>query len=201
MHVGHALAIDVALLLPEPIAARAVALNRRLSGDRRDLRLNESHLPHITLVQQFVVTPTLPELLETVAASARDQPPLELCVQGVTALGTSVTLAIRHSAPLQRLHESLMEALAGFGEAAGDESSFLSGDENIRPRDLEWVAHYRLRSSFGCYRPHITIGHGSLEVPVEPFDFVADRLAVCHLGRHCTCRAVFHEWRLGGSAP
>jgi hypothetical protein len=30
---------------------------------------------------------------------------------------------------------------------------------------------------------------------VDPFDFVADHLAVCHLGRHCTCRRILGEWR------
>jgi hypothetical protein len=198
MSVNHALAIDVALLLPERIAACAVALNRRLSGGRQDpLRLDESHLPHITLAQQFVARPRLPELLATVAAIAGAERPLELHVRGVTTQGTSLTLAVEHSAALQRLHESLMAALAEFEETAGDESSFLPGDEEIRPSDVEWVAHYRHRSSFGCYQPHITIGHGDLEEPVEPLDFVADRLSVCHLGRHCTCRAVLAEWRLG----
>jgi hypothetical protein len=199
MSVGHTLAVGVALLLPDRIAACAVALNRRLSGDRQDrLRLDESHLPHITLAQQFVAGPRLPELLATVAATARAERPLELHVPGVPTLGTSVTLAVRHSAPLQRLHESLMAGLAEFEETAGDESSFLRGDEEIRPRDVDWVARYRHRSSFGCFQPHITVGHGDLEGPVEPLDFVADRLAVCHLGRHCACRAVLAEWRLGG---
>ena len=198
MSVDPSLAIDVALLLPERVAAFAVALNRRLSGDRQgDLRLDENHLPHITLAQQFVARQRLPELLTTAAAIAGTERPLGLHVEGVITQGTSLTLAVGHSAPLQRLHESLMAALAEFEEAAGDESSFLSGGEEIRPGDVDWVAHYRRRSSFGRYQPHITIGHGDLEGPVEPLDFVAERLAVCHLGRRCTCRAVLAEWRLG----
>jgi 2'-5' RNA ligase superfamily len=198
MSVDHSLAIDVALLLPERTAARAVALNRTLSGDRQgSLRLDENHLPHITLAQQFVARPTLPALLAALAGIARAQRPLELRVRDVTTQGVSLTLAVAPSAHLQRLHEALMAALAEFEETTGGESSFLPGDEEIRPGDVDWVTHYRRRSSFGCYQPHITIGHGDLEGPVEPLDFVADRLAVCHLGRYCTCRAVLAEWRLG----
>jgi len=197
MNVGHTIAIDVALLLPEPVVARVVALNRILSAHGQNLRLDGSHLPHITLAQQFVAGANLPGLLAAVAGIARAERPFELQVRGVLRQATALTLAIAHSEPLQRLHESLMGALAGFEETACGESSFLSGGEEIRPNDVDWVAHYSSRSSFGRYQPHITIGHGELTGPVKPLDFVADQLAVCHLGRYCTCRAVLAEWRLG----
>ena len=63
-----------------------------------------------------------------------------------------------------------------------------------------WVTGYRLKSSFHHFEPHITLGHGSADpgaVPrIEPFTFDADTVAVCHLGRHCTCRKVLRSWTL-----
>jgi hypothetical protein len=63
-----------------------------------------------------------------------------------------------------------------------------------------WVAGYRLKSSFHLFEPHITLGHGSAPPPIEPFGFDADTVAVCHLGRFCTCRTVLRQWTLSGSA-
>jgi 2'-5' RNA ligase len=195
--VDSTLAIDVALLLPEHLVARTLALNRVLSADRQDaLRLDGRHLPHITLAQQFTTTAKLPALLAAVARIARGQPALELRVPGVVARGATIALAIQRSARLQDLHESVMDALKAFEEPGGDVSSFLSDGEEIRPRDVEWVATYRARSSFGSYVPHITIGHGERQDPIEPIDFTADPLAACHLGRHCSCRVILQEWQL-----
>jgi hypothetical protein len=129
------------------------------------------------------------------------RPPLRLRVSGLDCRGETVTLGIERNPALQRLHKMLLDALAGLAGPSGDASGFLAGKEAIRPRDVNWVTRYRSDSSLDRYWPHITLGHGPLGTPVEPFDFVADRVAACHLGRFCTCRAVLREWRLTAGVP
>jgi hypothetical protein len=63
-------------------------------------------------------------------------------------------------------------------------------------RDVLWVTGYRLKSGFHHYTPHITLGHGTEPPAIEPSGFEADTVAVCHLGKFCTCRQVLREWRL-----
>src|SRR5205809_1113023 len=123
MPIESLLAIDVALLPPPPVSARAIDLSAVLPADQsHEFRLDANHQPHITLSQHF------------------------------------------------------------------------EGDARVR--DVLWVAGYRLKSSFGSYTPHITLGHGGEPPWIEPFSFEATTAAVCHLGRFCTCRRVLRQWTL-----
>jgi hypothetical protein len=95
---------------------------------------------------------------------------------------------------LLALHEALMSALQPFERSGGTADAFAGGD--ARPRDVTWVAGFRANSSFGSFRPHITLGHASTLPPVQPGAFTASEIAVCHLGRFCTCRQVLASWSL-----
>ena len=57
-------AIDVAILPPAYVSARAAALSAALpAGESQGLRLGGDCLPHITLTQQFVLSESLDALL------------------------------------------------------------------------------------------------------------------------------------------
>jgi hypothetical protein len=60
-----------------------------------------------------------------------------------------------------------------------------------------WVANFRRQSSYGRYAPHITLGHASQPPDIDPIAFTAETVALCHLGRFCTCREVVESWTLG----
>jgi len=191
------IAIDVAFLLPEDAHARALAVNARLWAEEREgFRFDETHLPHITLVQQFVRRARLSEVFAAVASRLGEFSPMTLTVSGIEARGETVHFVIAPHPELHRLHERLMDALAPFDEGDGPAEAFADGDEPPRPRDLEWVRHYRAQASGARYFPHITLGRGQVTEPMAPFSFTADRIAVCQLGRFCTCRVILQEWRL-----
>ncbi len=191
------IAIDVAFLLPEDAHARALAVNARLRAeDCEGFRFDETHLPHITLVQQFVRRARLPEVFAAVESCLGEFSPMTLTVLGIEARGETVQFVIAPHPELSRLHERLMEALAPFDEGDGPAEAFADGDEPPRPRDLEWVRHYRAQASGAHYFPHITLGKGRMSESSAPFSFTADRIAVCQLGRFCTCRVILREWRL-----
>ncbi|HSK10000.1 MAG TPA: 2'-5' RNA ligase family protein [Vicinamibacterales bacterium] len=204
------IALDVALLLPAEASALAVGLNRRLAGGRPDgLTLDETHLPHVTLVQLFANQDRLAELYRRVEEAA-GVAPLDLRVRGLDEESGTVMLVFEPNEPLRRLHEALMGAVQEF-EVAGSVEAFCSrppggnwpsgpgsDDRPPRERDVNWVATYRDEHALANFLPHVTVGHGTGAGPVEPFSFRADRLAVCHLGRFCTCRVILHERRLAG---
>ena len=107
-------------------------------------------------------------------------------------------MAIELTPPLMTLHEQLMEALRGHERPDGGTSAFV--EDEGRLRDVLWVAGYRLKSSFHHYAPHITLGHGARPPAIEPLTFEASTVAVCHLGRFCTCRRVIRRWTLTAAA-
>ena len=116
---------------------------------------------------------------------------------GVVRGSSSVWRRIEPIPELTDLHRALMDSLRPFERSGATASAFSGGDP--RPGDLEWVAEFRRQSSYGRYNPHITLGHASQPPSVDPIAFTAETVALCHLGRFCTCREVLETWRLGST--
>jgi 2'-5' RNA ligase len=189
------LAIDVAILLPAPARARAIELSASLPATGfQGLKLGDRHIPHVTLVQQFVAPADLSSVSDAADRVLRNQHPITLRVQGGGRGTSSVWMAIERTPPLVQLHQRLLEALLPFERVDGGASAFY--DDDARERDVSWVINYRRESSFDAFTPHVTLGHAAEPPHVEPFGFDANVVAVCHLGKFCTCRKVLREWTL-----
>jgi hypothetical protein len=158
------------------------------------LTLDRDHLPHVTLMQLYVREDELDAAYERIGAVAGARAALRLQVTGGGKGSNAVWMTIERSAPLVELHETLMEALRGVERPGGGPAAFFGGDARVA--DVMWVAGYRLKSSFGHFTPHITLGHAPAPPPIEPFTFDASTVAACHLGRFCTCRSVLRSWTL-----
>lgn len=188
------LATDVAILPPPDVSARAVELSVALPQQEDTLRLGPDQLPHVTLVQQFVREDELPLACARIEEVLRGRAPFEVRVTGVERAGGTIWMAVERTPELIALHEALMEALRGVERPGGTAAAFYEG--NARVADIVWVASYRLKSSFGAFTPHITLGHGDEPPRLDPFTFQAGTIALCHLGRFCTCRRVLRQWTL-----
>ena len=190
------LAVDVALLLP-PEAEEAVArLNGRLTGPPAGFRFDAGHLPHVTLVQQFVPAADLPLMAGEVGAVLASTAPLMLTAERLASSGLTTSLVVAATRPLATLHARLMDRLAPFDMAAGDADAFIAEDEPPRARDVEWVTRFRTAAAYGSFEPHVTLGAGVLDHPAPALEFEATRVAICRLGRFCTCRRVLDSWTL-----
>jgi 2'-5' RNA ligase len=193
--VTDLIALDVALLPPPGVSQRAIAISASLPADDfQGLRLDESHLPHITLTQMFARTNELDEVFARVDDVVRGGSAMTLRITRGGQGTNSVWMEVEKTPALVQLHEQLMEALRGLERPDGGTGAFF--EEDARLRDVLWVTGYRLKSSFHHYTPHITLGHGSAPPVIEPTGFEADTVAVCHLGKFCTCRKVLREWKL-----
>jgi 2'-5' RNA ligase len=192
------IAIDVAVLPPPDVAAQAIALSAALPEvESPPLRLDAEHLPHITLMQLFARVNELNLLESAVEEALRGAEPMPLRIAGAGQGTNTIWLIVEKAPALVQLHERLMEALRGVERPDGGPGAFFGDDARLR--DVLWVTGYRLKSSFHHFEPHITLGHGSEPPNVAPLTFRADTVAVCHLGRHCTCRRVLRRWTLTGA--
>jgi 2'-5' RNA ligase len=188
-------AIDIAILVPPEVSQRAVALSAALpSRESQGLRLDSDRLPHITLTQHFVPTDSVERLIEQVDRVVGSLEPLRLRVTGGAKGDNSVWMAVERTPALVGLHERLLDETEPFESGGGDSSAFVDGD--ARHRDVRWVHAFRRESSVARFTPHITLGHASEPPVVEPMDFVATTIAVCHLGCFCTCRRVIRAWEI-----
>ena len=187
-------ALDVAILPPLDVIARAMELSAALPAAAERLQLDDEHLPHITLTQHFVREAELKIAYSHVDEVLAGQPPLSIVVTGGGRSRHTLWMSVQRSAELLDLHDRLMEALRGVERQGGGPHAFYDGDARVR--DVLWVAGFRLQASSSAFTPHITLGHGT-EVPeIEPITFEATMVAACHLGRFCTCRRVLRAWDL-----
>jgi len=194
------LALDIAILPPSDAGLRAVRLSATLPADQsQGLRLDTTHLPHITLTQQFVHRDKLDAIFERLDEALLGQPPITIHVTGAGKSASSVWMTIERTAAILQLHERLMETLRAFEQLDGGPAAFFERDAHVG--DVAWVTNYRLKSSLSAYTPHITLGHASSPPHIDLFTFEATTVAACHLGRFCSCRRVLQSWTLTPGGP
>jgi 2'-5' RNA ligase len=191
-------AIDIAILPPADVSARAIALSSALpAAESQGLLLGADYPPHITLTQQFVFSESLDSLFAQIDRVMNDRGPLHLRVMGGGRGTNSVWMSIERSPELLSLHEQLLHVAEPFEVTTGDSSAFFGDD--ARDRDVQSVREFRRQSSLDRFTPHITLGHASEAPAIDPMAFAATTIAVCHLGRFCTCPRVLRAWNSAGA--
>ncbi|MHC4622384.1 MAG: 2'-5' RNA ligase family protein [Planctomycetota bacterium] len=196
-------AIDIVLLPDEAMADRAIEANRALveqCGEKIVLN-KQSCLPHISLAMGCIEESDTARIEQILAEAAGKASSEELQVVGIQ---TSTNLAgeevsvfeVEKTRALQSLHEEIMEKLAPYlSSDAGKE--MLYDPAEVGQSTLLWIRNYREKSSFENFFPHITIGYGRIENGPFPIKFDAAKLALCHLGNHCTCRETLASIKVG----
>ena len=191
------LAADVAILLPDPLLERLLRLNAELLPPPGGFRFDDSHLPHVTLAQLFITADQLPDVVHETAAALRGVAPLRLAPAGLSRGRTASTVRLEPNEQINGLHTTLMDRLQRFESGGGDGTAFHSaGGEPARDADMDWVRQFRTHAAHDRFDPHVTIGVGALQEPGPLPAADATRVALCQLGRFCTCRRILAEWRL-----
>jgi hypothetical protein len=110
--------------------------------------------------------------------------------------GTVTSLEIARAPALQALHEAVMRATTPLFTHDATPEMFV-GPEPVTESTLGWVNDYPSAASFERFWPHVTLGMGTLPEGLPlPARSRASRLALCHLGPHCTCRRILIETAL-----
>ena len=189
-------AIDVVLLPDEAMMERAVEANRELVRQygKKIVLDKENCLPHISLAMGCLDEGDLSAAAGILKDIAEELRLPELQVTGIRASTNSAgekvsVFEVENIEQLQSLHEEIMGTFAPY-LSSDVTRDMLHGPAEVVESTLLWIENYRVNSSFGNFLPHITIGYGELSGGTFPIRFTAGRLALCHLGNHCTCRKV-----------
>ncbi len=197
------LAVDVVLIPSAALFDAAITLNRALQGEPdAPIVLNSSDcFPHVSLAMGGVRADEIPAVataIETVAAAYSG---VELVPTAFHARQSSTgyvvtSVELERTSPLQALHERVMRAMEPY--VIGDATPEMFVDPAaVTPSTVGWVREYAAVASFDRFWPHMTLGMGTLPdgLPL-PARGPASRLALCHLGPHCTCRRIVTETTL-----
>ncbi len=198
------IAVDVVLLPSEEMVDRTIAANRELQKQYADKIIldKESCLPHISLAMGCIEERDIADIEKALQTIAKQTSLGQLSAIGIhtseNLTGEQVSvLQIEKTEALQSLHEEVMRRLEPYFNHDVTADMVLS-----RPMasesTLAWIKNYPEKSSFEKFFPHITIGYGEIndysfgfrQGGVPPTEFAVSKLALCHLGNHCTCRKI-----------
>ena len=193
---GARIATDVVLLPDEAMTQLAIDVNKRLTGDHRtEIMLSkEDCLPHISLAMGGIDEADIGAIRAALQRLAGETAVRQLEIVGILSFtnsrGETVSvLEVARTGELQALHERVMKQMEPFFRH--DVTEDMIHDDVVAPTTLDWIRNYPDKASFDRYAPHITIGYGQPGLDLHfPIPFHITRLALCHLGNHCTCRKV-----------
>ena len=202
------LAVDVVLLPDETMTNRAIEINKRLVRDYpQEIVLDQrTGLPHISLAMGGIDETDIGAIGQSLEESAQKTAVRQLRIIGVLSSTnprgqTTSVLEVERTDALQALHERIMRETKPFFRYEVTEDMILS--DVVAPSTLDWIRNYPQKAGYEHFSPHITLGYGTLPADVSfPIPFTVTRLALCHLGNHCTCRqllaaARMEEWNGG----
>jgi 2'-5' RNA ligase len=198
------IAVDVVLLPSEEMADKAIAANKELLKQCPDKIVldKESCLPHISLAMGCINERDIADIEKVLQATAKQSSLGQLSAIGIHT-GTNSTgeqvsvLQIERTESLQSLHEEVMRRLAPYFNYDVTADMVLS-PPMASESTLAWIKSYSEKSSFEKFFPHITIGYGEINNFSFPSKFAVPKLALCHLGNHCTCRKILASAELKG---
>jgi 2'-5' RNA ligase len=196
-------AVDVVLLPDEAMTEKAIETNAELvkKFGKKIVLNKENCLPHISLAMGCVDEDDVASVDKILQTIAKECSLGDLKVSGVRSSGNSVgekvsVFEVEKTEELQLLHKTVMEKLELY-LSQDVTADMIYGDEEVAETTLLWIKNYREKSSFDKFFPHITIGYGELSDSSSfPIQFTASRLALCHLGNHCTCRKILVSTKL-----
>ena len=189
-------AIDIVILPPSHVSDLALEWNRKLAEHlQQEIVLNSvDTLPHISLLMGGIESLQLHEaqrMLSDIAATIKS---ITLEVKGLVFTASSPPVAaldIVLSPALAHLQHQLIVTFAPL-ICEARESDFFDAPP-VKASTIEWTNRFIDDQRGDRYWPHITLGHGRHHHQQEAFAFTATRLAIAHLGNHCTCRRILAE--------
>jgi 2'-5' RNA ligase len=190
------IAVDVVLLPSEAMANQAIEANKRLLQRNADRIIldKENCLPHISLAMGCMDERHITDIEKILKSIADGYNPGRLSVVGVNtgtnSLGEKVSsFEVEKTEKLLSLHKEVMRKMTPYFSFNVTSEMVLSPPA-AGESTLLWIRNYPEKAAYENFFPHITIGYGQLDDFSFTAEFVASKLALCHLGNHCTCRKV-----------
>jgi len=205
-------AIDILLEPDATMLQHCQANNARLLGVfPKGFALDETHRPHITLIQRFVRTADLDKVYaaagKVLAGAHVNDMKLE-AFKYYYAPGKDVGVAgivARPTPELLKLQQDVIAAVAPFTVETGTIAAFASGhdDPALDAIMIEYVSTFVPKQSGEHFNPHVSTGVAPREYldkmiaePFESFTFSPAGAAVYQLGQFGTAAKKLKEWDL-----
>jgi hypothetical protein len=197
-------AIDIALEPDATMIQHATAANARLlKFFPKGFALDETHHPHISMLQQFVLTKDLERVFAAANAVLAKEKPTTWTLKAFKyyyipspPIGLA-GIVVEPTDDLHRLQDELITAVKPYTVKAGTPAAFFSeeGGRDIQKFLIDYVANFVTDAAAKRFNPHVTIGVGTetdlnamLAEPFQSFTFSTVGASVYQLGSFGTAR-------------
>jgi len=197
-------AIDIALEPDATMIQHAMDANARLRKSfPKGFALDETHHPHISILQQFVRTEDLEKVFAVANAVMTKEKPTTWTLRAFKyyyipspPIGLA-GIVVEPTEDLHRLQDELITAVAPYTVKTGSPAAFFSdeGGRDIQKFLIDYVANFVTDAAGKRFNPHVTIGVGTEEYlnkmlaePFASFTFSAAGASVYQLGSFGTAR-------------
>jgi 2'-5' RNA ligase len=197
-------AIDIALKPDATMVQHAMTANARLRKSfPKGFALDETHHPHISMLQQFVRTDDLDKVFAAANAVLAKEKPTAWTLKAFKyyyipspPLGLA-GIVVEPTEDLHRLQAELITAVAPYTVKTGTPAAFFSdeGGRDIQKFLISYVANFVTDAAGKRFNPHVTIGVGTeaylkkmLAEPFASFTFSPAGASVYQLGSFGTAR-------------
>jgi 2'-5' RNA ligase len=197
-------AIDIALEPDATMVQHAMDANARLRKSfPKGFALDETHHPHISMVQQFVRTDDLDKVFAAANAVMAKEKPTAWTLKAFKyyyipspPLGLA-GIVVEPTEDLHRLQDELITAVAPYTVKTSTPAAFFSdeGGRDIQKFLISYVANFVTDAAGKRFNPHVTIGVGTeaylnkmLAEPFASFTFSPAGASVYQLGSFGTAR-------------
>jgi hypothetical protein len=197
-------AIDIALEPDATMVQHAMAANARLlKAFPKGFALDETHHPHISMLQQFVRTEDLDKVFAAASAVMAKEKPTAWTLKAFkyyyipSPLLGLAGIVVEPTGDLHRLQDELITAVAPYTVKTGTPAAFFSdeGGRDIQKSLISYVANFVTDAAGERFNPHVTIGVGPeaylnkmLAEPFASFTFSPAGASVYQLGSFGTAR-------------
>jgi hypothetical protein len=197
-------AIDIALEPDATMVQHAIAANARLlKSFPKGFALDETHHPHISMLQQFVRTDDLDKVFAAANAVLAKEKPRTWALKAfkyyyipAPPIGLA-GIVVEPTEDLHRLQDELITAVTPYTAKTGTPAAFFSGEggRDIQKFLIDYVANFVTAAAGKRFNPHVTIGVGTekylnkmLAEPFTSFTFSPVGASVYQLGSFGTAR-------------
>jgi len=205
-------AVDILLLPGATMVQHAEANNARLVKEYpKSFTLDESHTPHITMLQCFVRTADLEKLFaaeeQVLAAANVTSMKLEAFKYYYSPTGATGVAGIcaRPTPEILKLQADIIAAAKTFMQPTASITAFTAPHDNAATDAamIQYVSTYVPKMSGDNFNPHVSTGVATKEYldkmlaePFESFGFSPAGAAVYQLGPYGTAAKKLKEWNL-----
>jgi 2'-5' RNA ligase len=205
-------AVDIALEPDATMIRRAMEANARLRKSFPEgFALDETHHPHVTMLQQFVRTDDLDNVFAAAAAVFVKVKPIACKLKAfkyyyIPAAPFGVAgIVIEPTEDLRRLQDELIRTVTRYTVKTGTPAAFFSeeGGRDIQKELIEYVANFVKAAAGKHFNPHVTIGVAKEDYlktmvgePFDSFTFSPIGASVYQLGTFGTARNKLKELSL-----